>query len=115
MDDGVEACVSFVGSHRDTFELFEFAKEVFDEMTPFIEFGIDIPRCGAPGVLGDDDLGATLIQFGDDGVAVESLVGNQRIEDQPIEKRGNANRVEALSRQQYETHEIAERIDFVLC
>ena len=61
-------------------------------------------------MLRDNDLGAALVQVGDDGVAVEGLVGDQRFEGQTFEERRYANRVEALAGQQDEAHKIAERI-----
>src|SRR5208283_1589820 len=42
--------------------------------------------------------------------AVESLVGDERGESQSLDQRGNADGVEALSRQQHEAHEVAERV-----
>jgi hypothetical protein len=30
--------------HGDALELFEFAEEVFDEVTPFVYFGVDRDR-----------------------------------------------------------------------
>jgi hypothetical protein len=61
-------------------------------------------------MLGDDDLGTTRVEIGDYGVAVERLVGDQRVEDQSLDERRHAHRVEALSWQKYEAHEIAEGI-----
>jgi hypothetical protein len=61
-------------------------------------------------MLGDDNLGAAFDKIGDDGVAVERLVSDQRIEGQPFDERRNADCVEALFGQQHETHEISERI-----
>src|SRR5262249_30439110 len=61
-------------------------------------------------MLGDDDLGAARIEIGDNGVAVERLVGDQRVEDQSLDERRHAHRVEAMSWQKHEAHEIAERI-----
>src|SRR6202022_2001080 len=63
-----------------------------------------------PRMLGDDDLGAARVELGDNGVAVECLVGDQRVEGQSLDERRHAHRVEALSRQEHEAHEIAERI-----
>src|SRR5947208_7483705 len=79
-------------------------------MPPFVHFLVDGERFCAPRVLGDDDLCTAFVEVGDDGVAVERLVCNQRIEGQPFDKRRNADRVEALSGQQHETHEIAVRV-----
>lgn len=59
---------------------------------------------------GDDDLGAARVEFGENGVAVERLVGDQRVEGQSLDEGRHAYRVEALSRQKHEGHEIAERI-----
>ena len=43
---------------------------------------VDGERLGAARMLGDDDLGAARVEIGDDGVAVERLVGDQRVEGQ---------------------------------
>src|SRR6516165_3203298 len=61
-------------------------------------------------MLGDDNLGTARVEFGDDGVAIESHVGDQCAEGQSLDERRQAHRVEALSRQKHEAHEIAERI-----
>src|SRR5438105_5543207 len=79
-------------------------------MPPFVHFLVDGERFCAPRVLGDDDPGAAFVEVSDDGVAVERLVCNQCNEGQPFDKRRDADRVEALSGQQHETHEIAERV-----
>ena len=78
MNGGCEAGIGFIGPHGDTFEFFELAEEVFDEMSPFIDFEIDGDRLGSTRMLGDDDLGTALVEFGDDGLAVEGLVRDQR-------------------------------------
>src|SRR5713101_482607 len=61
-------------------------------------------------MLRNHDLGAALVEIGDDVVAVEGLVGDQRAEIDAVEERGNADSVEALSRQQHESDEIAQRV-----
>src|SRR5260370_25432212 len=78
MDHGLEALVGFVGAHGDAFEFLEFTEEVLDEMTPFVHLGVDLERDGAARVLRNHDLGTALIEIGDDVVAVEGLVGDQR-------------------------------------
>lgn len=80
MNDGIEALVGFVGAHGDAFELFEFAEEILDQMTPFVHLGIERHRLCSARMLGNDDLGATLVHIGDEGVAVEGLVGDQSAE-----------------------------------
>ena len=49
-------------------------------------------------------------KVGDDPVGVESLVGDQAAKLDALDQRRDADRVEALSRQQDESDEIAERI-----
>jgi hypothetical protein len=73
MNVGTEALVCFVGAHGDTLEFLEFAEEVLDQMTPFVEFKIERQGQGAPLMLRNDDFGPAIVQVGDDGVAIEGL------------------------------------------
>src|SRR5271156_488379 len=79
-------------------------------MPPFVHLLIDDEGLCTARMLGDDGFGAARVEFGDDRVAVERLVGDQRVECQSFDERWHAHRVEALSRQKHEAHEIAERI-----
>src|ERR1700676_1132917 len=79
-------------------------------MPPFVHLLIDGERLCAARMLGDNDLGAARVQIGDNDVAVERLVGDQRVEGQSVDERRHAHRVAALSRQKHEAHEIAEGI-----
>jgi hypothetical protein len=47
-------------------------------MPPFVHLLVDGERLCATRMLGDDDLGAARVEFGDNGVAVDRLVGDQR-------------------------------------
>src|ERR1051325_6485447 len=49
-------------------------------------------------MLGDDGFGAARVEIGNNGIAVECLVGDQRVEGQSLDERRHAHRVEALSR-----------------
>lgn len=49
-------------------------------MTPFVHLGIERHRLCAARMLGNDYLGATLAQIGDDDVAVEGLISDQSVE-----------------------------------
>src|ERR1700752_1212801 len=110
MDHGGEALIGLVGAHGDAFELLEPAEKALDEMPPFVHFLIDGKGlCAAP-MLGEEGLGAAAVKIGDKGVAVERLVCDQRVQGQSLDERRHAYRVEALSGQQHETHEIAERV-----
>ncbi len=110
IDHGCEALVGFVGSHGDALELFELAEEVLDEVTPLVEVEVERQGFCASWVLGDDDPGAALVEFGDDGIAVEGLVGDQAAEIGFLEQRLDADRIETVPGQEFEAHEIAERI-----
>src|ERR1041384_2328482 len=79
-------------------------------MAPFVHLLVDSERLRATGMLGDDGLGTARVKLGDNDVAVERLVGDQRIEGQSIDERRHTHRVEALSRKKYEAHETAECI-----
>src|SRR5271166_5822990 len=80
MDHGCEAVIGFVGAQGDAFELLELAEDVLDQMPPFVHFAVDRERRNAARMLRDDDLGAARVEIGDDGVAIERLVGDQRAE-----------------------------------
>ena len=80
-------------------------------MTPFVHLGVDVERRLASRVLGDDDLGAALVQFLDDPVHIEGLVGNERTEFDVADQRFDADRVMALTRQKDEADKLAECID----
>src|SRR6266700_6870127 len=110
MDHGLEALVGFVGAQGDALELLEHAEEVLDQMTPFVHLGVDLERGGAARMLRDHDLGAALVEVGDDVVAVEGLVGDQGAELDPLDQRCDPHRIVALSRQQHESDEVAQSI-----
>src|SRR5216683_21757 len=110
MDHGLEALVGFVGAQGDALELLELAEEVLDQMTPFVHVGVDLERGGAARMLRDHNLGAALVEVGDDVVAVEGLVSDQGTELDALDQRRDSHRVVALSRQQHESDEVAQGI-----
>src|SRR5437588_8016014 len=110
MDHGGEALIGLAGAHCDAFELLELGEEVLDEMAPFVHLLVEGERLRAAGMLGDDGLGATRVEVGDDDVAVERLITDERVESQSLDERRHPHRIEALSWQKHEAHEIAERI-----
>jgi hypothetical protein len=79
-------------------------------MTPFVDFLVEGERPAPARMLGDDDLGGLFIQVGDDGIAIEGLVGDQCAEAEAIDERRHSDGVEAMAGQENEAHEIAERI-----
>jgi hypothetical protein len=68
MDHGGEALICLVGAHGDAFELLEPAEEVLHEMPPFVHLLVDGEMLCASRMLGDDDLGAARVEFGDNGL-----------------------------------------------
>jgi hypothetical protein len=110
MDEGGVARIGFVGAHGDAFELLELGEKVLDQVTPFVHFFVDRQFAGSPLMLGDDDLGASLVEIGDDGVAVEGCVGDQCAKAHPIDQWRHADGVEPMPGQKNEAYEIAESV-----
>ena len=110
MDHSGEALVGFGCAHGNAFEFFEFAEEIFDEMAPFVHFGVDVEWLGAAWMLRYDDFGAALIKVGNDAIAVKSLVGEQGTKLDTCDQWLNANRIKAMAWQQHEPDKIAQRI-----
>lgn len=102
--------VGFTSSHGDALELFEFHEEILDEVAALVDFRVDDQGHKALWPLRDADQRAACVHLRDDPIAVESLVGQQRVEADALDQWGHAHRVEAVSRQQDETDEVAERI-----
>jgi hypothetical protein len=50
-----EALIGFVRAHCDAFEFLELAEEIFDQVMPLVDLGLDRQRRGAPWMLRDDD------------------------------------------------------------
>ena len=61
-------------------------------------------------MLGDDDLRAARVQLIEDLIDVEGLVGDQPSEFDALDQRRHAQGVEAVTRQQLEAHQVAERV-----
>ena len=110
MDDGCEALIGFVCPHRDAFEFLELAEEILDQVPPLVEFGVQPQRQRPPWVLRDHDLCAALVEVGNDGIAVEGLVGDQSAEGDSVDQRSDADRIETVAGQQDEADQIAERV-----
>ncbi|MGX1500887.1 transposase [Labrenzia sp. MBR-25] len=93
------AAVGFGGAHGDAFELFEFAEEVLDEVSPFVDLCIDLSRQGSAGMLRDHDLGAAFIEVSDNGIAVEGFVGEQSPKLDTVNQRCDSDAVKTVTRQ----------------
>lgn len=75
-----------------------------------VDFEVDDQRFEALWPLRDADQGAACSHVGADSVAVERLVRQRRFEGDSVDQGRDANRVEAVPRQQNEANEVSERI-----
>jgi hypothetical protein len=55
VDHRLETAVCLVASHRYAFDFLQFAEEIFNQVTPFVNVLVDVKRLGAPGMLRDND------------------------------------------------------------
>ena len=79
-------------------------------MAPLVDLTIDVEWPETLGALGDHDLRPALVHVLDDPVRIERLVGDQATEFEVFDKRGDANGIVSLSRQQNEAHQVAQAI-----
>src|SRR4051812_6510051 len=103
-----ESCT--VGAQGNALELLQLAEEVLDQVPPLVHLTVNVEQRRAARMLGDDGLGAALVQVRDNVIAVESGIADQRPKGEPVDERRHAHRVEALPWQEHKTHQIAERI-----
>ena len=108
MDICGETLIGFVCAPGDAFELLELAEEVFDQMTPIVDFRVDRQRRRASWMLRDNDHSAALVEVGNDGIAVEGLVGDETLKGEAVDKQ--SDRSKTMAGHENEAHEIAERI-----
>jgi hypothetical protein len=57
---------------------------------PLVDLGLDRQRRGAPWMLRDDDLGAALVDVGNDGIAVEGFIGDEAGKGETVDERSDA-------------------------
>lgn len=79
-------------------------------MPPFVHLFVDCQRFLALRPLGDADGCPAHVHLVNDPIAVESLVGEQRVKRQAPDQGRDAHGVIAIARQQDEPYQIAERI-----
>ena len=79
-------------------------------MPPFLELLINFNGLEALWPLGYTDQSATLVEFINDPVAVESFVGQQAAKLEPADQWCDPNRVISVAGQEFEAHQIAKGI-----
>ena len=103
MDHGGKTLIGLVGAHGDAFEFLQLTEEVLDEVAPCLHLlHIDGERGFARRGCCEMTTLAPRVELGDNGVAVERLVSDQRVEGTIPSMSGGIDRVEALSRQKHE-------------
>ena len=82
------------------------AEEILDQVPPLVEFSVQPQRQRPPWVLRDHDLCAALVEVGNDGIAVEGLVGDRSAEGDSVDQRTTAYRIETVAGQQDEAYQL---------
>src|SRR6266481_2787264 len=108
MDVCSEALVGFVCADGDALEFLELAEEILNQVAPLVDLSVDRQRRGAPWMLRDDNLGAALVEAGNDGIAVEGFVGDEALKGETVDERSNPHRIETMAGQENEADEIAQ-------
>lgn len=79
-------------------------------MSPFVDLQIDLQWFFAAGMLRNDDFGPALVQVSQYSVRIKSLVGDHRVELDPVEQRSDADSVEPVSGHKLETNQVPESV-----
>ncbi len=108
---GAEAFVSFVVSGCDSPEFLDFGEIVFDQMAPFVHFGVDLDKLFSVLSWWDDRECSARIELKPEPIGIESLIREQRVERHAVNQRPDPHDVVALARHQDKAHQIAEGID----
>src|SRR5262245_42765835 len=111
IDEGCKASIGLFVAGCDASECLEPAEEVFDEVTPFVHFGVMRDRPKPIGFGRDDRCRAALIEIGANPVVVEGLVADEGLEIQTGDQRLDTDAVVTLTGHKHEANEIAERVD----
>ena len=97
MDCSGEAYVGFVVAGCDAPELFEFLKEIFDQVAPFVHVDIIGDRLLAMGFGRNNGRCASFLQFYPQRVVVEGLIANEGVEVGAFDQRRHADAVVSLA------------------
>ena len=104
------ACIGFVISCVHASELLDLAEVVFDEVSPFVGFGVVGNVQDAVAFGGNDGVGTPSMLRVAQVVCVKRFVGHQGVEGQPFDQGRHAGNFAALTWEQRKAHQIAERV-----
>ena len=108
---GPEAVIGFVVAGCDTSKFLDFGEIVFDEMTPFVHFGVDLDKLFPVLSRWDDRERSARIELKPEPIGIECFVREQRVKRHAIDQRSDTHDVVALARHQDKAHQVAECID----
>src|SRR3954464_3182583 len=111
MDGGGVAGVGLVEASGDGPELFQLGEGVLDEVAPAVHLVVEADGGLAVGLGRDHRGGTTIVKLRSEPVGVERFVAEQSAEDDTLDQRRYTDGVVALTGQQYEAHQSAERVD----
>ena len=117
------ACIGFVVSCVHSSELLDLAEIVFDEVSPFVGFGVVRDVQDAVALGRNDSIGTPAMQVLAQVVCIKRFVrcplmvclqtmrgGHQGFEGQPLDQGRHAGNFAALTRKKRKAHQIAERV-----
>ena len=107
IDGGGEAGIGFVVTGGDTAELLDSLEEVLDQVSPLIHFCVVGNRRCAIRFGWDHSNSAPLVQYGAQGVVVESFVGDESLEIDARDQRFDTDAVVTLAGQQDKARQVA--------
>ena len=111
IDGGGEAGIGFVVTGGDAAELLEALEEVLDQVTPLIHFCVvGNGRCAIRFGWNHGN-SAALVQYGTQGVVIESFVGNESLEIDACDQRFDADAIVTLAGQQDKARQVTQRVD----
>lgn len=79
-------------------------------MPPFVDFRVDLSWGNPVGFLGNDGRGPASVEFGEEPVCVERLVGQKGAEFMALDQFANTGDVVAMAWQQHKVDKVAEGI-----
>ena len=111
VDGSGEAGVGFVGAGGEAAELFDPLEEVLDQVSPIIHFCVVGNRRFAIRLGWDHSNSAPLVEYGAQGIVVESFVGDESLEIDARDQRFDTDAVVTLAGQQDKARQVAQRVD----
>ena len=102
------AGIGFVISGVHAPELLDLAEVVFDEVSPFVGFGVVREVQDAVAFGGNDGFCLPAVQLGTQVVCIKGLVGHQGVESQPFDQGRDAGNFVALTWKKGKAHQVAK-------